>query len=354
MKLITLLQKAVQSGASDIFIIAGRPIALNINYTLLDVDEEKLMPADTEELIKEIYANAPGRSVENMSVIGSEDFSLTIRGLSRFRVSAYMQRGSYAAVVRVISFEMPDPIQLGIPEKIMGLTEKKKGMVLVTGSAGSGKSTTLACMIDRINSTQSKHIITLEDPLEYIHNHKKSIVTQREIGTDARDYLSAIKASLRQRPDVILLGEMRDIETISVALTAAETGHMIFSTLHTMGAASTIDRILDAFPPDQRHQVATQLSMILEAVVSQQLLPAKVGTVVLATELMMMNSAIRNIIRENKIHQLDNVIYSAQDSDMISMDTSILKLYKDGKITEKTAVQYAINQDMMKKKLAIE
>ncbi|MEG1049186.1 MAG: ATPase, T2SS/T4P/T4SS family, partial [Oscillospiraceae bacterium] len=163
-----------------------------------------------------------------------------------------MQRGSYAAVVRVISFEMPDPIQLGIPEKIMGLTEKKKGMVLVTGSAGSGKSTTLACMIDRINSTQSKHIITLEDPLEYIHNHKKSIVTQREIGTDARDYLSAIKASLRQRPDVILLGEMRDIETISVALTAAETGHMIFSTLHTMGAASTIDRILDAFPPDQR------------------------------------------------------------------------------------------------------
>lgn len=352
MNLDMLLKQAVENGASDIFVIAGRPLAYIINYNIVDIDSVRQTPADTESLIKEIYAHTPSHKFEDITNTGNSDFSFTVAGLSRFRVSAYVQRGSYAAVIRIISFEMPSAEKIGIPENVMELANKKKGMVLVTGSAGSGKSTTLACLIDRINATKSKHIITLEDPLEYLHNHKQSIVTQREIGTDVKDYLSAIKAALRQRPDVILLGEMRDLETISIALTAAETGHMIFSTLHTVGAANTIDRILDVFPPDQRYQVAVQLSMILEAVVSQQLLPGTNGGVVLATEIMMMTPAVRNLIRDNKIHQLDNVIYSSQDSNMVSMDTSILNLYKDGKITDKIAVQYAINPDLVKKKIS--
>lgn len=351
MKLDLLLRGAVERGASDIFIIAGRPLAYTINYNIVDVDEVRQLPADTEMLIRDIFALTISHTLEGMHATGNEDFSFTVSGLSRFRVSAYIQRGSYAAVIRVISFELPDPSAIGIPNLVMDLAYKKKGMVLVTGSAGSGKSTTLACIIDKINTTRSKHIITLEDPLEYLHSHKQSIVTQREIGTDVKDYATAIKSALRQRPDVILLGEMRDIETISVALTAAETGHMIFSTLHTVGAANTIDRILDAFPPDQRYQIAVQLSMILEAVVSQQLLPSIDGGVVLATEIMMMTPAVRNLIRENKIHQLDNVIYSSQDSNMVSMDTSILKLYSEGKITDKTAMQYAINPELVKKKM---
>lgn len=350
MDLLTLLTQAVRLQASDIFIIAGRPAAYGINYNIEDYNGEVLTPDDTKELIEGIYALTHGRTPVLLEQQWNDDFSFTVKGVSRFRVSAYIQRGSYAAVIRVISFEMPDPKLLGIPDSIMKLSEQKKGLVLVTGSAGSGKSTTLACMIDKINSEQKKHIITLEDPLEYLHSHKMSIVSQREIGSDASDYLSALKAALRQRPDVILLGEMRDIETISIALTAAETGHMIYSTLHTVGAANTIDRILDVFTSGQRQQIAVQLSLILEAVVSQQLIPTTDGKVVLATEIMKMTPAVRNLIRENKIHQLDNVIQSSQDKEMISMDTSIWNLYQEGRISSETAIAFSANPEMMKKK----
>lgn len=345
-----ILKEATKLGASDIFIVAGRPVAYSLNFKIINRDDHKLTIADTQALVESIYQIAKGRKDE-LFQNGGDDFSITVPGISRFRVSAYIQRGSYAAVIRVISFELPNPDKIQIPKNVMKLAEKKKGLVLVTGPAGSGKSTTLACIIDRINNTQSKHIITLEDPLEYLHSHKKSIVSQREIGTDVPDYLSALRSSLRQRPDVILLGEMRDNETMSIALTAAETGHLIFSTLHTVGAANTVDRILDVFPPDQRSQIALQLSLILEAVVSQQLIPTIDGELVLATEVMTMTPAVRNMIRENKIHQLDNIINSSQGGDMMAMDTSIITWYRAGRIDKTTALTYAINRELMKKKL---
>ena len=351
MELLYLLKNAVERHASDIFIIAGRPVAFGVNYDIENYNEVTLTPSDTRELIEGIYDLSYGRSVELLEHNWSDDFSFTIQDISRFRVSAYIQRGSFAAVIRVISFEMPNPKLLGISDNIMNLADKKKGLVLVTGSAGSGKSTTLACIIDKINREQKKHIITLEDPLEYLHSHKQSIVSQREIGSDASDYLSALKSALRQRPDVILLGEMRDIETISITLTAAETGHMIFSTLHTVGAANTIDRILDVFDSTQRQQIAVQLSMILEAVVSQQLIPTLDGKVVLATEVMTMTPAVRNLIRDNKVHQLDNVILSSQDQNMVSMDASIFSLFQEGLISQETAINFSANPEMMKKKI---
>ena len=282
---------------------------------------------------------------------GDDEFSFAVKGLSRFRVSAYKQRGTLSAVVRIITFELPSPEKLGILPQITGFSRLSKGLVLVTGPAGSGKSTTLACIVDAINQNMEKHIITLEDPIEFLHSHQKSIVSQREISVDTESYVTALRASLRQSPDVILLGEMRDYETIGVAMTAAETGHLILSTLHTIGAANTIDRIIDVFPANQQRQICVQLSMVLQAVVSQQLVPAVDGSVVPAFEIMTVTPAIRNMIRENKVPQIDGIVYSANREDMISLDASLLNLYKQGKITAETAVSYATNPEMLKKKL---
>lgn len=226
-----------------------------------------------------------------------------------------------------------------------------KGLVLVTGPAGSGKSTTLACVIDEINKTRNAHVITLEDPIEYLHRHKKSVVTQREIGTDTESYVSGLRASLRQAPDVILLGEMRDFETIKTAMTAAETGHLVISTLHTVGAANTIDRIIDSFPPDQQQQIRIQISMVMQAVISQQLIPTTDGKEIPAFEIMFLNNAIRNMIREAKIHQIDSVISTAQEEGMITMDASLIQLYKNGRISRENAVIYSSNSELMGKKL---
>lgn len=262
-----------------------------------------------------------------------------------------MQRGSMAAVIRIITFDLPHPEDLGIPPQIIDLGKLNKGLVLVTGSAGSGKSTTLACIIDAINSSQEKHIITLEDPLEFLHSHKKSIVSQREINSDTESYISALRASLRQSPDVILLGEMRDYETISVAMTAAETGHLVLSTLHTQGAANTIDRIIDVFPPNQQKQISVQLASVLQAVVSQQLVAGNDGQLIPAFELMTATTAIRNMIRENKIHQVDGLIYSSNSETMFSMDTSLQKLCHSGSISQEEALSHASNPEMLKRKL---
>lgn len=281
---------------------------------------------------------------------GDDDFSFAIPSCSRFRVSTYKQRGSLAAVIRVIAFELPNPTELGIPETVTCMSERTKGLVLVTGPAGSGKSTTLACLVDAINSTKEDHIITLEDPLEFLHRHKKSIVSQREISTDTDSYLVALRAALRQSPDVILLGEMRDYETIQTAMTAAETGHLVLSSLHTIGAANTIDRIIDVFQPSQQRQIAVQLSMVLEAVISQQLVPTMEGGQVPAFEIMTVTPAIRNMIRDNKIHQIDGLIYSSAKEDMISMDNSLLRLYKENRITQEVALSFATNPEMLKKK----
>jgi twitching motility protein PilT len=346
-----LLKIAVTEHASDLFIVSGLPASMRVHGTILQLNEIRLTPDDTQNILQQIYTLAMKRSPELLQQCGDDDFSFAIPGLSRFRVSAYKQRGSYSAVVRIITFELPDPKLLGIPDKIIDFCQYSKGLVLITGPAGSGKSTTLACMIDYINQNYEKHIITLEDPLEYLHRHRRSIVSQREINVDTESYVTALRACLRQSPDVILLGEMRDFETIQVAMTAAETGHLIFSTLHTIGAANTIDRIIDVFPPNQQRQIAVQLSMVLQAVVTQQLVPDVNGRQIPAFEIMTVNPAIRNMIRDNKIPQIDGILYSSASPDMVSLDTSLLNLYKNGQISRDTALAYASNPEMLKRRL---
>lgn len=344
------LSYATMNHASDIFIIAGRPLSFKVDGKLTS-HGERLMPDDTENLLRQIYQMANGRNFDHFLDTGDDDFSFSIPGLSRFRVNTYRQRGSLAAVIRVIAFELPDPDVLNIPEDVMSAADFSKGMVLVTGPAGSGKSTTLACIIDRINHSREGHIITLEDPLEYLHRHDKCIVSQREICTDTESYLVSLRATLRQSPDVILLGEMRDYETIQTAMTAAETGHLVLSSLHTTGAANTIGRIVDVFEPAQQRQISIQLSMVLQAVISQQLVPDVNGHTIPVFEVMRLNLAIRNMIRDNKVHQIDGVIASSAHEHMRSMDQSLLELYKQKKITKETALKFASNADMLKRKL---
>lgn len=351
MHLTDILKEAIENNVSDIFIVAGLPISFRRNGIVSRLNDSKLLPKDTEILLEQIYEQANNRDISTLHANGDDDFSFAIPGLSRFRVSAYKQRGALSAVIRIITFHLPDLSTLGIPDYVVHLGDTGKGMVLVTGPAGSGKSTTLACIIDQINKTQHKHIITLEDPLEFLHQHNQSIVSQREINVDTDNYVTALRAALRQSPDVILLGEMRDYETINVAMTAAETGHLLLSTLHTTGAANTIDRIIDVFPANQQRQIAVQLSMVLNAVVSQQLVPTIDGKVVPALEIMTVTPAIRNMIRDNKVHQIDGLIYSSMKEDMISMDGSLLNLYKDEVISRETALKYATNPDMLMKKL---
>lgn len=347
---VSILRQATEEKASDIFIVAGLPVSYKVNGVLKTMGE-RMMPQDTEQTVKQIYDLAGHRNIENFLKSGDDDFSFAIPGLSRYRVSTYLQRGSLASVIRIISFELPNPADLGIPQSVLNLTSYTKGMVLVTGPAGSGKSTTLSCLIEKINSTRTGHIITLEDPLEFLHRHKMSIVSQREISTDTDNYLTALRAALRQSPDVILLGEMRDHETIQTAMTAAETGHFVLSSLHTIGAASTISRIIDVFDPSQQRQIAIQLSMVLRAVVSQQLVPTLDGKMTPAFEIMVMTPAISNMIRDNKTHQIDGIIYTSAKDDMISMDNSLLKLYKEKRISKEVALQYSTNSEMLKKKL---
>ena len=344
------LSYATTNHASDIFIIAGRPLSFKIDGKLTS-HGERLMPDDTKNLLRHIYQMANGRNFDHFLDTGDDDFSFSIPGLSRFRVNTYRHRGSLAAVIRVIAFELPDPDVLNIPEDVMSAADFSKGMVLVTGPAGSGKSTTLACIIDRINHSREGHIITLEDPLEYLHRHDKCIVSQREICTDTESYLVSLRATLRQSPDVILLGEMRDYETIQTAMTAAETGHLVLSSLHTTGAANTIGRIVDVFEPAQQRQISIQLSMVLQAVISQQLVPDVNGHTIPVFEVMRLNPAIRNMIRDNKVHQIDGVIASSAHEHMRSMDQSLLELYKQKKITKETALNFASNADMLKRKL---
>ena len=343
------LKEATQARASDIFIVAGLPLSYKIHGSMHRTGD-RLTPDMTEQIIKDIYELAGNRNMKPFLKKGDDDFSFAIPSCSRFRVSTYKQRGSLAAVIRVIAFELPNPTELGIPETVTCMSERTKGLVLVTGPAGSGKSTTLACLVDAINSTKEDHIITLEDPLEFLHRHKKSIVSQREIATDTDSYLVALRAALRQSPDVILLVEMRDYDTIQTAMTAAETGHLVLSSLHTIGAANTIDRIIDVFQPSQQRQIAVQLSMVLEAVISQQLVPTMEGGQVPAFEIMTVTPAIRNMIRDNKIHQIDGLIYSSAKEDMISMDNSLLRLYKENRITQEVALSFATNPEMLKKK----
>lgn len=348
---LNYLKRAVEDKASDLFIVAGGPVCEKLDKRMHPISQERVFPQETQELITGIYTLA-GRPMERFLQRGDDDFSFSVPGLARFRVNAYRQRGSLASVVRVVSFSIPNWNSLHIPEQVMDLADVTHGMILVTGTAGSGKSTTQACILDRINNTRDCHIITLEDPIEYLHRDQKSIVSQREIAIDTEDYLSALRACLRQAPDVILLGEMRDQETIRTAMTAAETGHLLIATLHTKGAVNTIDRIVDTFPAGQQDQIRVQLGMVLHTVVSQQLLPDVEGGLVPAYEIMHMNTAIRNLIRERKSEQIANAIAAGSASEgMVSMDQYILTLYKNGRISADTARDFADNPEQLKRRL---
>ena len=351
-RLTDYLQKAVADRASDLFIVAGGPVCVKKDNRLVPLSEDRVFPAETEELIREVYSQA-GRAMDRFLKEGNDDFSFSLPGLARFRVNVYRQRGSMAAVIRVVAFDIPSWSGLSIPEQVMALAEVQHGMVLVTGTAGSGKSTTQACVIDRINRTRECHIITLEDPIEYLHRDRRSIVSQREVAIDTQNYPSALRACLRQAPDVILLGEMRDQETIHTAMTAAETGHLLIATLHTKGAVNTIDRIVDTFPSGQQDQVRVQLSMVLHTVISQQLVPGVAGDLVPAFEIMRVNSAIRSLIRDSKTHQIDNAIAAGGAEGMITMDQSLLALFKAGKITAEAALSFADNPDQLRRRMGV-
>lgn len=350
MELRTILEQALKLGGSDIFIVPGSTVEVKVRGSFVPVTENRLLPQDTDALIREAYAMA-GRDMALIDRSGDDDFSFSVKDLSRFRCNAYKQRGTVAATCRVVAFGLPDPKALGIPEQVIRLTEQRNGMILVTGPAGSGKSTTLACMVDTINSTRSGHIVTIEDPIEYLHRHKKALVSQREVPTDAATFPGALRAALRQAPDVIMLGEMRDTDTIRTAITAAETGHLVLSSLHTVGASKTVDRIIDAFPAEQQAQVRMQLSMVLMAVVSQRLVPTLNGEQAAVFEVMTVNSAIRNMIRDGRTHQIDNAITAGTSREMLSMDAELLRLFKEKRISRETALIYAANVELMERKL---
>lgn len=349
--LVELLTFAASEKASDIFITVGSPIMVKRQGIITPYNDVRIAPNDAARIIENIFSLSKGQSYEQFIQTGDSDFSISLPQVARFRVNTFRQRNTLAAVIRVVLNHLPDPRTLGVPDPVMELYKKTRGLVLVTGPTGSGKSTTLACIINLINSMRNCHILTLEDPIEFLHNHKKSIVNQREMESDSSDYAKALRSALRQAPDVILLGEMRDHETISTALTAAETGHLVFSTLHTVGASKTIDRIIDVFSPAQQPQIRVQLASVLQAVVSQQLLQSAKSGRRAVFEVMMVNPAIRNLIRENKVFQIDNMIQTGAAQGMISMDNSIATCVRNGEISREDAFTYCVNNDVMSRLL---
>ncbi|MDD3174368.1 MAG: type IV pilus twitching motility protein PilT [Herbinix sp.] len=344
-----LLIEAGKRRASDLHITVGLSPKCRINGDLVDMGYSPLSAVDTEALAMPMV---PSWLKDKLLTNGEADFAYAIQGVGRYRVNIFKQRGTYALVIRIINTVIPSPQQLGLPTTVVDLTKKKRGLVLVTGPTGSGKSTTLASLINIINENTRRHIVTLEDPIEYLHKHKQSIVNQREIGIDTLSFANALRVVLREDPDVILVGEMRDFETIEIAITAAETGHLVLSTLHTIGAAATIDRMIDVFPPHQQQQIRIQLGAVLEAVISQQLIPTKEGNGRVASfEIMHSTPAIRNLIREGKSHQLTSFIQTNKSLGMQTMDDSIYNLYFQGKISADQAIEFAQDLGTMERKL---
>lgn len=341
------LVQALRMGASDIHITVYRPVTVRVNGNLLALGDKNFTPEETFDFASILMNEAQMREVDER---GECDFSYVIPHVSRFRVNVFKQRKSYAVAARIIKPEMPTILSLGMPALLKEISLKPRGLFLVTGPTGSGKSTTLAAMVEHINSSRACHILTLENPIEYLFRHNQSMVNQREVGDDTQSFASGLRAGLREDPDVILVGEMRDQETIATAVSAAETGHYVLSTLHTTSAASTVDRIIDSFPPHQQQQVRIQLSSTLQAILSQQLIPMADGNGrVAAVELLIINDAVRNMIREGKSHQIDTVLQTNIKNGMIPMDYSLAELVKQGRITYEDALARCQNSDMLKR-----
>jgi len=349
MNIFEIMETARRLDGSDIHLAVDLPPVVRVSGEIKKMDDDMLTPNSIKHIIREVLSDEQWEKLENT---GEIDLAYEDRERRRYRVNIFRQRGSYSMVMRLIKTQVPNADDLMLPDAIKKLAEKKRGLILVTGPTGSGKSTTLAAMIDKINSEKSCHILTMEDPIEYIHQHKKSVINQREIGSDSLSYANALKASLREDPDVILVGEMRDLETISMALTAAETGHLVMSTLHTVGAVKTIDRVIDVFPPHQQQQVRMQLSTILQGVISQQLIPRANGKGrVAAFEIMLGVPAISNLIREAKTFQVTSVIQTGAVHGMVTMDSYILELCKKSLITMENALSFAIDKENLSRML---
>lgn len=338
-RLLDLLQSAVIEGASDLHLTVGQPPVLRLHGDLVRMDLPRLTPVDTSEMFDEVV---PDWQRDNFNELGEVDFSLSFPGIGRFRVNAFRQRGTIGIACRLIPQAIPSIDSLGLPPVVEELTNRRQGLILVTGPTGSGKSTTLAALIDKINRERAEHILTIEDPIEFLHRHQRSIVNQREVGADTKSYANGLRAALREDPDVILIGEMRDLETTQAAVSAAETGHLVLATLHTPGAAETVHRILDIFPPYQQQQIRTQLALVLQAVISQQLLrradrPGRV----MAAEVLVVTPAIRNLIREGKVHQINSMMQAGAQFGMQTMEQALQNLYQRGLINKAQMDLYA-------------
>lgn len=352
MDIFDILINASDLGASDVHINSKcEPIA-RVNGKFIKISNELLSKSDTEKMANELIGIQKFNEIKEL---GEYDFSISIKNLYRFRVNIYKQQDSYAIAARIINSEIPDLETLGLPNVVKEFAKKENGLVLVTGPTGSGKSTTLASILDYINKNFQKHIITLEDPIEYIYNRKNSIISQREIGKDTKNFKSGLKSVLRQDPDVILIGEIRDEETLATALTAAETGHLVFSTLHTIGAAQTIDRIIDMFQANQQNQIRMQLSSVCEGIISQQLIPnINNEGMVAATEVMVSTSAIKNLIRDSKTHQISNIIQTGSKNGMQLMDQDLVNLFKRRKISKESVINRCIDLEYTKRLIGLE
>ncbi|MDG1498990.1 MAG: type IV pilus twitching motility protein PilT [Planctomycetota bacterium] len=345
-----LMKAALTQGASDLHLAVGAPPAIRTDGGLTHLNDcDVIDAASAEQLCRDLCSDIQWKEVQEG---GSSDFGMAHDSGNRFRVSILRQKGFYGAVLRVIPQKLYDVHELGLPEASLDLLTKPRGLVLVTGPTGSGKTTSLAAMLDWININRDRHIITIEDPIEYYHTHKKSIVTQREVGVDVPNFAEALRRALRQDPDVILVGEMRDLETISAAITAAETGHLVFGTLHTTGSARTMDRIIDAFPANQQPQIRAQLSTSIEAVISQVLLPRADGNGrVAAFEVMLMNAAIGNLIRKGETHKIQSTIQTSKRFGMVTLDDYLLDLVRSGVVTGEVALEAAQNRDDLASRL---
>lgn len=348
MTLEKMLSDMVERDASDLHLTVGSPPKIRVNGELINLNENKLMPDSLNEILK----NHLNKSrLSSLSEGNDIDFSIGIKGVSRFRVNIFKQRGNIAATFRKLPYSVPNLNSLGLPKSISNLTLNKKGLILITGGTGSGKSTTMAALIKKISNENNAHIITIEDPIEYLYEHSNSLINQREIGSDTKSFSDSLKSVLRQDPDVVSVGELRDVDSMNAALTIAETGHLVLGTLHTNNAAGTINRLVNAFAPEKQSIIRTTLSLNLLGIISQQLIPNKNKKRSLAIEVLINTSSIKSLIRENNIHQIDNYILSGLKDGMIRMDDSILKLYNDGLISKEDALNYAVNLTELSNKL---